>query len=96
MSKLDTNARRQLVAEAMRRRERGDLEGSLELIQPDWEGWFSGTVLPGIEQWSDFQRVYLAAFPDGAYEVAHNEPVDELVFVEGRMVSTPHRSACDA
>jgi predicted ester cyclase len=31
-----------------------------------------------------FQRAYLSAFPDGAYDVRHNEPVrGDTVFVEG-------------
>jgi uncharacterized protein (TIGR02246 family) len=67
----------------MTRREQGDLEGFLELFQPDCEIVFPGAQLRGIDQWREFQRMYLEAFPDGAYEVRHNEPVGDIVFVEG-------------
>jgi uncharacterized protein (TIGR02246 family) len=83
MENPDAKARRQLVMEAMTRRERGDLEGFLELFRPDCEVVFPGAVLRGIDEWREFQRMYLEAFPDGAYEVRHNEPCGDLVFVEG-------------
>lgn len=83
MENQDATAQRQLVMETMTRREHGDLEGFLELFQPDCEIVFPGALLRGIDQWREFQRMYLAAFPDGAYEVRHNEPVGDTVFVEG-------------
>jgi uncharacterized protein (TIGR02246 family) len=83
MQNQDATAQRQLVMEAMTRREHGDLEGFLELFQPDCEIVFPGALLRGIDQWREFQRMYLEAFPDGVYEVRHNEPVGDTVFVEG-------------
>jgi uncharacterized protein (TIGR02246 family) len=83
MENLDATAQRRLVMETMTRREHGDLEGFLELFQPDCEIVFPGALLRGIDQWREFQRMYLEAFPDGSYEVRHNEPVGDIVFVEG-------------
>ncbi len=83
MTTMDTDARRRLAAEAMARRERGDLEGFLELFQPDCEIAFPGARLRGIDAWRELQRTYLTAFPDGEYDVHLNEPVGDTVFVEG-------------
>jgi ketosteroid isomerase-like protein len=84
MHTIDVPAQRQLVGDAMLRREQGDLEGFLDLFHPDCEIAFPGTEIGGIEAWRAFQRAYLSAFPDGAYDVRHNEPVrGDTVFVEG-------------
>jgi predicted ester cyclase len=79
----DATAQRQLVMEAMTRREHGNVDGFLELFVPDCEIVMPGVTLRGVEQWREYQRINLEAFPDGAYEVRHNEPCGDLVFVEG-------------
>jgi ketosteroid isomerase-like protein len=51
MHTIDVPAQRQLVGDAMLRREQGDLEGFLDLFHPDCEIAFPGTEIRGIEAW---------------------------------------------
>jgi uncharacterized protein (TIGR02246 family) len=72
-----------LVVEAMARKDGGDLEGFLELFEPDCEIVFPGTVLHGIQEWRTFVSAYFDAFPDGHYELRRLESVGQTVFAEG-------------
>jgi uncharacterized protein (TIGR02246 family) len=79
-----------LVVEAMARKDGGDLEGFLELFEPDCEIVFPGAVLHGVQAWREFVGAYFEAFPDGHYELARLESVGQTVFAEG-VWSAVHR-----
>jgi predicted ester cyclase len=72
-----------LVVEAMARKDGGDLEGFLELFEPDCEIRFPGATLHGIQEWRAFVAPWFEAFPDGHYELHRLESIGQTVFAEG-------------
>ncbi|HWT24752.1 MAG TPA: nuclear transport factor 2 family protein [Solirubrobacteraceae bacterium] len=68
---------------AVRPGEECGLDEDEQLFTPDCEIEFPGVAVRGMDEWRAFQRTWLGAFPDGAYEVVRNEPAGDAVFVGG-------------